>query len=223
MDGTTGEVIAGALDRQAVAEVLQAIIEGNAAARTRGRSSASTSCSAWADEERRLQRARQRRHARTTRAWRAPSAPQGIGLCRTEHMFFDEDRIALGAAHDPRRRRRGSGSEALGQLLPMQQRRLRGHPRGDGRPAGDDPPARPAAARVPAARAARRSQQLAEQMGVEPATRCAARCEALAEVEPDARPPRLPARAHRARHLRHAGRRRSPAPPARCSSAPATT
>ena len=41
---------------------------------------------------------------------------------------------------------------ALAKLRPFQTRRLRRHLRGDGRPAGHDPPARPAAARVPAAR-----------------------------------------------------------------------
>jgi pyruvate,orthophosphate dikinase len=50
---------------------------------------------------------------------RASSAPKGIGLCRTEHMFFDGDRIAAvremiladGSDGPPRR---------AGKLLPMQ-------------------------------------------------------------------------------------------------------
>ena len=42
--------------------------------------------------------------------------------------------------------------KALAKLEPFQKAGLRRHLRGDGRPAGDDPPARPAAARVPAAR-----------------------------------------------------------------------
>ena len=37
--------------------------------------------------------------ARTARAFGA----EGIGLCRTEHMFFEEERIAADARDDPRR------------------------------------------------------------------------------------------------------------------------
>ena len=76
-------------------------------------------------------------------------APQGIGLCRTEHMFLGDrrqlvERLIL-AEH-----RRPSGTPRSSALLPLQRAGLRRAARGDGRPAGDDPAARPAAARVPA-------------------------------------------------------------------------
>ena len=73
---------------------------------------------------------------------------QGIGLCRTEHMFLGERRQLvenLIVAEDE------AGQEAaLAALLPLQRAGLHRDPRGDGRPAGDDPADRPAAARVPA-------------------------------------------------------------------------
>ena len=78
-------------------------------------------------------RARQRRHARRRRKARELGA-EGIGLCRTEHMFFGEERLAavremILAADEERRR------AALDRLLPMQQRGLRGHLRAmDGLP-----------------------------------------------------------------------------------------
>ena len=74
---------------------------------------------------------------------------EGIGLCRTEHMFMAEDRQpkmrAMIMADDRDGRR-----AALAELLPLQQEDFEGHLRGDGRAAGHDPAARPAAARVPA-------------------------------------------------------------------------
>ncbi len=44
---------------------------------------------------------------------------QGIGLCRTEHMFLGDRRGADRAGH-PGRQRRASGTTALGALLPLQ-------------------------------------------------------------------------------------------------------
>jgi hypothetical protein len=74
----------------------------------------------WADERRRLKVwARQRRHARRRRMAREFGA-EGIGLCRTEHMFFEAERIAavremiLADTREPGRR------AALAKLLPMQ-------------------------------------------------------------------------------------------------------
>ena len=56
---------------------------------------------------------------RTTRASRARFGAEGIGLCRTEHMFFEGDRITamreMIVARDEGGRRR-----ALAKLLPMQ-------------------------------------------------------------------------------------------------------
>ena len=102
---------------------------------------------------------------------------EGIGLCRTEHMFFDLERITdvrqmILAENEAGRR------AALDRLLPAQ-RSTSSRSSGRGRPAGDDPAARSAAARIPAARrggvrrgrprlrprrrdAARRANELAE-------------------------------------------------------------
>ncbi len=165
----------------------------------------------WADEARRLgvrANADQPDQAATAVAFGA----QGIGLCRTEHMFFGEGKIGpmremIVAETDEERR------AALAKLLPLQREDFRGHLRGDGAAPGDHPHHRPAAARVPPPgrggdrRAGARHRQAA---GADPrAHRGAAR------VEPHARPPRLPARHllpgdHRdagARHLRGGLRR----------------
>ena len=72
----------------------------------------------WADQVRRLKvrtNAETPRDAKTARTFGA----EGIGLCRTEHMFFDADRIVavrqMIMAEDEEGRRR-----ALAKLLPMQ-------------------------------------------------------------------------------------------------------
>ncbi len=62
------------------------------------------------------------------------------------------------ARDDPRRQRRGP-PQGPGQDPAAAAGRLRGHLPGDGRPARHHPPARPAAARVPAARATARSRR----------------------------------------------------------------
>ena len=72
----------------------------------------------WADEHRRL---RVRTNADTPEQAKKARAmgAEGIGLCRTEHMFFDEDRIRavremiLSSGEEPRRK-------ALAKLLPFQ-------------------------------------------------------------------------------------------------------
>ncbi|KFC73400.1 Pyruvate phosphate dikinase [Bosea sp. LC85] len=72
----------------------------------------------WADKVRRL---KVRANAETPRDARAARdfGAEGIGLCRTEHMFFDEDRILpmreMILAGDNKGRR-----DALAKLLPMQ-------------------------------------------------------------------------------------------------------
>jgi hypothetical protein len=75
---------------------------------------------------------------------------EGIGLCRTEHMFFEEDRLTVMRemifAETPR-----TGRAALERLLPMQ-RAISSSCSDHAGPAGLHPPVRPAAARVPAHR-----------------------------------------------------------------------
>ena len=76
---------------------------------------------------------------------------EGIGLCRTEHMFFDEDRIQAVREMilaDDEKARRG----ALAKLLPMQRADFADLFRDHGRPPRHHPAARPAVARILAAR-----------------------------------------------------------------------
>ena len=104
----------------------------------------------WVDEHRKLQGAHQRRRAEAGAEAIAFGA-EGIGLCRTEHMFFDHiDDLREMILADTLEDR----EKALAKLLPLPARGLRRPVPGDEGPAGDDPPARSAAARVPAARRA---------------------------------------------------------------------
>ena len=102
LDGTSGRVFAGAvpLKEATVSEELQQVL-------------------AWADEIRRLRvyaNADNPEDARTARNFGA----EGIGLCRTEHMFFAPARLKrmqeMIMAETPEERKR-----ALEHLLPMQQ------------------------------------------------------------------------------------------------------
>ena len=78
---------------------------------------------------------------------------EGIGLFRTEHMFYGEGsdqplfflrKMILSKTAEERK-------AALNELYPVRQGLPEGDAGGHGRPAGDDPPPRPAAARVRAA------------------------------------------------------------------------
>jgi pyruvate, orthophosphate dikinase len=101
IDGATGQVLAGAVP------MLEPVLAGEFATVMK-----------WADELRRL---KVRANADTPADARAAIkfGAEGIGLCRTEHMFFDEDRIRavremiLATDEDARR-------AALAKLLPMQ-------------------------------------------------------------------------------------------------------
>lgn len=102
LDGATGRVIAGAIPlREAeVSSELQQVLQ-------------------WADEMRALQVYANADNPEDARAARAFGA-QGIGLCRTEHMFFSPERLAVMQSlilADTREER----DEALRKLLPMQQ------------------------------------------------------------------------------------------------------
>ena len=139
IDGSTGQVLAGR----------------GADARARSCRASSRTLMGWADEVRQLKvraNAETPADAATARKFGA----EGIGLCRTEHMFFDERPHRRGARDDPGRRREGAPRRA-GQAPADAARRLRRAVRDHGRPAGDHPPARSAAARVPAAQRRRRS------------------------------------------------------------------
>jgi pyruvate,orthophosphate dikinase len=101
IDGASGQVIKGAV------ATVQPELSGDFA-----------TLMGWADGLRRLQvraNADTPTDARTARAFGA----EGIGLCRTEHMFFDEDRILavreMILARDEKGRR-----QALAKIMPMQ-------------------------------------------------------------------------------------------------------
>jgi pyruvate,orthophosphate dikinase len=101
LDGSTGEVMLGRLP------MVEPRLSGDFA-----------TLMAWADERRRLAvrtNADTPEDARRARGFGA----QGIGLCRTEHMFFGEDRIAavrrMILADNDRQRQ-----AALDELLPLQ-------------------------------------------------------------------------------------------------------
>jgi pyruvate,orthophosphate dikinase len=101
LDGSTGEVMLGQVPTQ------EPVLSGNFATIMK-----------WADKLRRLEvrtNADTPHDAEVARGFGA----EGIGLCRTEHMFFEGDRIRwvremILADDEPGRRR------ALGQLLPIQ-------------------------------------------------------------------------------------------------------
>ena len=105
IDGSTGEVLAGAVAMR------QPELSGDFA-----------KLMEWADEARRM---RVRANAETPADARAARSfgAEGIGLCRTEHMFFEEDRIvavremilADDAAGAPRRARQAP-ADAAGRL-----------------------------------------------------------------------------------------------------------
>jgi pyruvate,orthophosphate dikinase len=177
IDGTTGEILAGALATHP-SDVLLSLLDGSAA--TTPGAKAFRKILEWADGERRL---RVRANADTPHDAHVASAlgAQGIGLCRTEHMFFAEDRIAwvrrMILAKDDAER-----TQALAKLLPMQQKDFEGiFAALPGLPITVrllDPPLHEF---LPHGEKALR--QLAGQMGIDPAE-VEARAEALAESNP---------------------------------------
>jgi pyruvate,orthophosphate dikinase len=117
IDGTTGEVIEGRLDSKP-SEVLQVVIDKSLSADKSKTYHTYQQIMKWADEYRRLKvrtNADQPDQSETAIAFGA----QGIGLCRTEHMFFGGERIdavrEMIVADDSEGRRK-----ALAKLLPMQ-------------------------------------------------------------------------------------------------------
>ena len=101
IDGSSGEVLNGSVEMQ------QAELSGDFA-----------KLMGWADEHRRMKIRTNAETPRDARAARKFGA-EGIGLCRTEHMFFDDARIVsmremiLAETEEGRRK-------ALVKLLPMQ-------------------------------------------------------------------------------------------------------
>ena len=148
----------------------------------------------WADDVRRLKVRANADNAEDAAKAREFGAAGHRPLPHRAHVL--RRGAAPGRAGDDPRRRRGRPPRGARPAAAVPAGRLRGDLRGDGRPAGDDPPARPAAARVPAAARGRR-----------PTSACGSASRLLARGEPDARDARLPARHPVARDLRDAGAR----------------
>ena len=116
LDGATGRVFLG--DLPMVPSEVMRVNNGSLAAADAPVYQAFSKLMKWADGERRL---RVRANADTPRDARIARnfGAEGIGLCRTEHMFFEGDRITamreMIVARDEGGRRR-----ALEKLLPMQ-------------------------------------------------------------------------------------------------------
>jgi len=132
IDGTTGEVMAGQLPTQP-SEVVQVLIDKTLAPEDAPIYQLYAKLMAWVDEHRALgvrANADKPEQAQVALAFGA----EGIGLCRTEHMFFGEDRIPYVQqaiiARDP-----ASRQEALKRLGEMQAEDFEGILRVmDGRP-----------------------------------------------------------------------------------------
>ncbi|MCP2520265.1 pyruvate, phosphate dikinase [SCandidatus Aminicenantes bacterium Aminicenantia_JdfR_composite] len=116
IDGTTGEVILAHVPTKP-SEIIQ-VIEGTIPPEKSQLYQYFTKLLSWADKVRRL---RVRANADTPRDARIAYSlgAEGIGLCRTEHMFFAEDRLPymkemiLSTSEEERRK-------ALEKLLPLQ-------------------------------------------------------------------------------------------------------
>lgn len=123
LDGTTGEIILGELETLP-SEIARVLIEHSLDAKASRIYQQFSMLMKWADEVRRLgvrANADQPDQAEIARAFGA----EGIGLCRTEHMFFSGDRInsvrEMILAGDESGRQK-----ALNKLLPMQKADFKG-------------------------------------------------------------------------------------------------
>ncbi len=119
IDGTTGEVIKGKVSTKP-SEILQVLVEKSLEPRKSAMFKLYNKLMKWADKRRRLKirtNADQGDQAEIALAFGA----EGIGLCRTEHMFFGEGKIEamreMILAEDAEGRRK-----ALAKLLPIQKK-----------------------------------------------------------------------------------------------------
>jgi pyruvate, orthophosphate dikinase len=119
IDGSTGEVILGELETHP-SEIQQVVLEKTLKPERSKLYRRYARLMEWADELRRLKVRTNADTPHDSSVARAFGA-QGIGLCRTEHMFFAEDRIAavreMILADDLKQRQK-----ALAKLLPMQRK-----------------------------------------------------------------------------------------------------
>ncbi|MBM3819182.1 MAG: pyruvate, phosphate dikinase [Acidimicrobiia bacterium] len=132
IDGTAGKVYPGKV-KTAPSEIVAGLLEGNAAARRTEKFRNFQQLMRWCDEATRM-RVRTNADTPEQAANAIAFGAVGIGLCRTEHMFFEGDRIdamrEMILAGTPEMRR-----DALDKLLPYQRedfagifRALNGYP-----------------------------------------------------------------------------------------------
>ena len=118
IDGTTGEIFAGEL-RTAASEVVQVLVEKSLDPKDAPSYQYFATLMGWADRARKL-RVRANADQPDQVATAIAFGAEGIGLCRTEHMFFEGERIdvvrQMILAETPEARK-----AALNKLLPMQQ------------------------------------------------------------------------------------------------------
>jgi pyruvate,orthophosphate dikinase len=123
IDGTTGEVIMGKIPTRP-SEILQVLIEKSLKPEASEIYRYYAELMSWADEVRRLG-VRTNADEPDQAAIAIAFGAEGIGLCRTEHMFFEGDRIdavrEMILADDKAGRER-----ALAKLLPMQKGDFKG-------------------------------------------------------------------------------------------------
>ena len=149
IDGTTGQVLEGKVNTKP-SEVLQVLIEKTLAPAKAPVYQTFAKVMAWADKYRTL-KIRTNADQPDQSANAVAFGAEGIGLCRTEHMFFGEGKIGpmreMILADTVEQRK-----AALAKLLPLQRQDFAGiFEVMAGRP-GDHPHHRPAAPRVPAPR-----------------------------------------------------------------------
>jgi pyruvate,orthophosphate dikinase len=117
LDGFTGEVIEGRVDTTP-SEVIRVLIQKNLAEAEAPVYQQYARLMSWADSVRRL-RVRANADQPDQSAAAVAFGAEGIGLCRTEHMFFGEEKIGpmreMIVASDEAERR-----AALAKLLPLQ-------------------------------------------------------------------------------------------------------
>ena len=123
IDGTSGEIYTGEL-KPFPSKIQQALASGKKSAKTSTLFLRFERLMRWADQAKRLAVRANADTPQDAAIARALGA-QGIGLCRTEHMFFGEDRIQVVRemilAEDDRQR-----AVALKRLLPMQRKDFAG-------------------------------------------------------------------------------------------------
>src|SRR6185295_11948623 len=91
IDGTVGEVYAGQI-KTAASEIIQGLLENNAQAKQSETYKNFVQLMKWCSQATRMSVRTNADNPEQTRNAVAFGA-QGIGLCRTEHMFFEGDRI----------------------------------------------------------------------------------------------------------------------------------